>query len=329
MARGTDTTSMKVFASDHLALDSVVINIHLKSPNTPSQLFTFQCQGMTVTPFLSFPCQSAVPLISTRPGISDVLALSTDGALELVTSGGRNIPLTVAWLASPTAAVGDSSNHRVMADLTDPVGTRFTAVMTDGERLRVSADFIMSDPLVRMCVEAISLNVAAQSFYLLKRELMLHARSMTKRADPADIFRVFADVVSSMLGCSPSSPVAPTDAVGPILRRYTSRRRGQQDSAAMSCASALQATDTAPVLLALHLVAQNCRLFSHSRYLDSLAPLVLQLAHRLDKLDWVDHWMRIAPIEYQQDDVISKSPRRVSLSSRNRHHLLGYIWYSP
>lgn len=242
-----------------------------------------------IEPFQAFECSSAVPIISTREGVPDALALSDEGVLELLTSDGRNIPVTL-----PVASRA--------VRLSDPVGTRFTITFADGHTSRCSVDRRIQDWLPRQCFEMLSLVMPPRDFYSLKVELAVRK---------AISWPSFAEVLVATLNlpASAASPTSPSEKlvhVGEQSQDYLVRRLAASRSgggiALARTRTQLQCKQVSPeaaaaTLLALHLVGEDCRLDAvRERRLPDLVPLIAQLSNHLRRAEWTDHWMRLYPL---------------------------------
>nr|XP_019011459.1 uncharacterized protein I206_03559 [Kwoniella pini CBS 10737]OCF50240.1 hypothetical protein I206_03559 [Kwoniella pini CBS 10737] len=286
-----------------------------------------------ITPLPPIECLSAVPIISTRPIVLDTVLLSQAGTLYLITSGNRQIPFTLPVskeehrevahnFASSLRMANDgrtsTSSRRNIIKLSDPIGPRFTATYEDGETIRINGDFRIKHKLTRQCMEALSYALPAQGFFFVKRELIhsSHGLSDVERTKGKVIWTIFSRVLRTMLNIEvESKPSSPLDSVlsdslasgNPISRRLAKRvlRNRPQSSSPLIVSTStpslifgenLRVEDAAPVLLALHLVAQDLRLSSTSIIeLGGLVNLISDLATQTERLDWKDYWARLLP----------------------------------
>ncbi|WWD19052.1 hypothetical protein CI109_103510 [Kwoniella shandongensis] len=337
---------ISVFISDNLAPSTVTINIHTRNPRYPAQLYSFHAQQRTspythyvLSPSPATECLSAIPITSSRTNIFDTLVLLRNGSTQLITSGGRKIPLQIP----PRTVDGhDDMTHKLalnlrmavedqrvsrrgtgfpknrMTGLIDHAGSRFTAVYEDGESIRLSADLRIRHTLTNQAIEALSYVLPPQHFFHLKTEVLAAIQRLPscQRSDGPVVWKAFANVVRGMLQIDVESPpsehldVLLHDAQSssdPIIRRLAARvhrnRNATVGGSAVTAAQlvfgeTLRPSDAAPVMLALHLVAQDCRLSAtRRRELGGLVKLVSDIAATMGRVDWVDYWARLLPSE--------------------------------
>ncbi|WVR07598.1 hypothetical protein IAU60_004640 [Kwoniella sp. DSM 27419] len=287
-----------------------------------------------VTPLPVIECLSAIPVIATRLGIRDTLVLLRSGATQLVTSGGRTMPFLIPLagaeghddvtrqLATGLRMAGNDALNRhqnpdkKLVELVDAVGPRFTAIYEDGERLRFSADLRIKHKLTSQCLKALSMVLPTEDFFHIKREVLTAVQQLpcSRKADPVAIWVAFASVIQRMLHlASPgvksdpsNTPLSDTVASSdPLTRRLAERLRkakGGTNSVAAARDAGLQYGETirpdhaGPIMLALHLVAQDLRLSSVARKeLGGLVVLITGIATRIGRDDWRDYWARHMP----------------------------------
>lgn len=314
-----------VFESDNFWPNSIDINIRVAS-----QLYTFRVDSRSASQLRKTECLAAVPVISTRHAIADSLLLSADGNMSLVTSQGQSIPVglpvthgdgrdevarRMASSLSMQINGDDSMGGRIdgqrIVGLEHPTGSRVTLVYEDGESVRVSVDFMVKDRLVRQCLEAASYALSPSSFFILKREL-LGRLCEAPAADSRGAWNIFSESVRLLLGFnrdrSSASAFGQLIAVAKTGRHLLARKlaakcdRGQGSRIASGSTNQLlygeklDPAEAPSLLLALHLVAQDCRCIA-DRQADIilLAPLLQELAGHLGLVNWWDYWERLVP----------------------------------
>ena len=187
------------------------INIHLSSPTHSATLFTFHAQSdhkrpshFSISPTYSISCKSALLVLSARHTVFDTIVLSQAGELQLVTSFGRLIPLSVPKspndgrdevarriASSLSMALDDDDDmgvraaERSLVELVDPAGTRCTAIFEDGEKLRISVDFRIDCDPSRQCFEALSCVLPVEGLFSLKREVLMGVQRSDQTTMPS------------------------------------------------------------------------------------------------------------------------------------------------
>jgi anaphase-promoting complex subunit 1 len=291
-----DPKDIQAFLSDTRSPFQTLVHIHhTPRDRSPAILRTFKLKldseatAYSVELVEAVECLSAIPIISTRVQINDALMLSSAGDLQLLTSDCRTI------------AVAAPGGRRVI-QLSDPVGSEFTATFKDGSRSRCAVDGRLKDNTSLACFEILSLFISPQDFFNLKVELT------TRKANS---WTAFEEVLQAVLGLSLDSqePVRPLDrltnqsssSVDPLRRRLACLRPNYgtamtRSRTLLECEQFSQ-NNRAACLLALHLLAEDCRLDSvRETQLSKLIPLIARLANALRRPEWTDHWMRLYPL---------------------------------
>jgi anaphase-promoting complex subunit 1 len=332
--RPVTPSQIKVFLSDNLSKTSVQINLMISPSSSSPFLYTCHARHLafpesrhTIVPLHYLHCLSASPVLSTRHSVFDTLILHPDHTLSIHTSGNRSIPVIIPHsdsdgrdelprqLASSLSMVLDDSasmshhtGHRKMMMLKDEVGTRCTAVFVDGEQARMTFDFRIRSGLSRKCFEALSYILPAEAFFALKKKLLLRLQAGTTET----VWDSFSQSVRALLGFSATSPhLSPLDSLtskaentsDSTTRRLAARVRARRPTPSTGATDvSASSTDVefsetaAPILLALHLVAQDCRLSMRSRGdLKKVVALILDIAGQIGRIDWWDYWMRLLP----------------------------------
>jgi anaphase-promoting complex subunit 1 len=340
---GVDLSSAKVFLSGNVSPRRVHINIH-----SSAALFTFCAQldeHWSIRPFPSMPCASAVQALSTHHEVFDTVILR-DGELRILTTSGQHIPVNLspglsdvrdelpqqlaARLSMELDRDGPPSHHRTkrITSLIDAYDERVSVRLDDGEPLRLKLDHRLEDSLVRQCLEAIGCILPSQALFTLKQELLssTQAPNIFRRRDIACIWEAFAQTVRTLLGM-PAQRASGTPPLGGIsncaitarlaLRASTKRQPDvPPDDLTKNIARfpsptpGFDSSSASAVLIALHMVGQDCRL-AHNRQ-DDLArtsALILELCAAVGAKDWYDYWMRLTP------SSAPKQPVMLSMSS--------------
>ena len=248
--------------------------------------------------------------------------------MSLLTSQGQSIPVglpvtygdgrdevarRMASSLSMQINGDDSMGGRIdgqrIVGLEHPTGPRVSLVYEDGETVRATVDFTVKDRLVRHCMEAASYALPPPSFFILKRELLGRLR-IDSRTDSQSAWDIFSETVRVLLDLKQDK--SPTTAFGQLLAGAKGGRHLLARKLATKCDRAsptaggltnqllygekLEPVDGPSLLLALHLVAQDCRCMS-DRQADIvvLGPLLQELAGHLGLGNWWDYWGRLVP----------------------------------
>ncbi|WVF72786.1 hypothetical protein IAT40_007604 [Kwoniella sp. CBS 6097] len=331
-----DPDDISVFLSDKLSSSHVTINVHISLTGQRSDLYPFNVQLRSspyrhymFTPSPPIECLSAIPIISTRSNVFDVLFLARNGSMQLLTTGGRTIPFTidrppveahaeVARKFASSLRMGVDQRHsranseKRIVKLDDAIGPRFTAIYEDDERIGVSADMRIRHHTTQQCLVALSYVLPASDFFLLKREVLSAIQQLPSpgKACRRSLWDTFSRVLRGMLQLGPAPTslepvhqllVDAQHSSSRLARRLAFRVRPRTPSASpqgTNVRETLPLEDAAPVMLALHLVAQDLRLSATRRdELGGIVRLISDIASRIGMADWKDYWARLMPYE--------------------------------
>lgn len=256
---------------------------------------------MGVKPIFQMPALSISPIRATRDNVADLLVLKLDGSLSLLTHGVLELPL------SPTPP--NDPARRIIA-LTHPIYSSVVLERANGSLLRLSLDLIARDHLVSDCLVAVSFALPANTFFVLHRKF-LERWSAKKYSFILGVeFEAFQSSLLSVLGLEedPSevsqdepdawAKLAATETFekfieDPVLRKLQLPKRA---NASHWKKPVKKPHDfIGPVLHALHLVAEEKRVFLPTiEGIPRLAPLICRLA-MIVRPEWADYWKRHCP----------------------------------
>lgn len=290
------SASINVFATENLSPDMLHLNVHLGST-----LYVFAARRTTewtIDPPVSVACDAAIPVLSTRPGVYDAMIL-VEGSLHLVTSSSRTIPIGLPFLdelprhLAASLTMDHKGDHRIVG-ISDSVDSRFTIIFDDGDSVQVSVDFRLQDRLVRQCFEAIAALLPADEVFELKRAIIVNASYS---------WDDFCRTLSSLLGIPFSTIVPPSSALSAATcskdgtaRRLVARLQKRVERGPVEANPILTSMAATSVLLALHLVGQDCRLSQKRRAdLELVADVVKHISAATGRKDWLDYWQRLSP----------------------------------
>ena len=314
-----------------------------------SMLYTFHAErdGLNrwkIHPLFSTPSSSSIPLLSTRHRVFDTLILR-DGETKLLTSFGQTLDIQIPTVSRerdevPTKMVeslsmrleGDDSMRSVpqiskVIKLEHPVAGRCTVTFDDGEKTRISLDLRIRDGLVRKCFEAIAWVVPREAMFSIKRDYLSRLQNASS-SSPLERFRPWKVFATTLLrGFGFAAPAEPPDEVSTLildsiqspdptirrLARVIENKRGKSSdrrTPLVDWTGAFLDPDMAPpVLLAVHLVAQDRRLLSStSKRLSQIAELLIRISEAIGRADWSDYWRRIVPIPMGGTTELRPSP---------------------
>ena len=258
--------------------------------------------AMSVSPITHYPALSIAPIRATRNIVADLLVLRPDGSLSLLTHGTCELPLSLTLPAS-------SARRRIVA-LSRSIYSSVTLEFSDGFQLRLSLDLIARDHVVSDCLIAVSYALPTEMFFALHKAF-LQRWSAKKYSFILGIeLQAFEESLLHVLELgggeasedsserSAWSRLAKTETFDkfcedPVLRRLQlpSRTPPQFMIKPEKKPHAL----VGPVLHALHLVAEEKRVFLPTyEGLTRLAPIICRLA-MIVRPEWADYWKRHCP----------------------------------
>jgi anaphase-promoting complex subunit 1 len=316
-----------VFVTETFWPESVWLNIHYST-----ELLCCKYDGRTISAVPTIPCIAATPILCTRHDIYDALILEEGGKLQIMTSGGSFIPVQIP--TQPNAAhedmarqmaaslsmqidgappVGPAGSTRQVVGVSYPAGTRATLIFNDGESVRASFDFRIKHRLVRQCCEALTQVLPVESYYMVKRELLVRLRSV-KDGHSILAWHAFIDSIKTGLRfplAAVSTSANKFDSLlsstqqssNPILRRLAAKvaatRPDADSESRLPDVKQPQDFDYSMaegILFGLHMVAQDSRCTAERQSdLLLLAPLLSELSGSLAATNWWDYWQRLVP----------------------------------
>jgi anaphase-promoting complex subunit 1 len=299
-----DPAAIRVFLSENRSAESVFLNVLIPAANGHKGLFIFHVEqgapghyGFSEVRMIE--CLAAAPVLATRALVYDTLAVDLEGVPWLLTPSSGRLPINIFYVdveavanhfATGLKLAVDGVRHVV--DLTEASGSNVTAVYDDGQRVRVSAQTWLPEGLCRRAMEALSYALAPDVYAELSEAYLNSAFSVGAHS-PSEQWQALADVVLSKCGLGVEAPSTVT--TDPTLLRLA-RRVGRKSKKVAAPQSVGPAACTPEVLLALHLVAQDCRLASTTEPdLLLIAPIISQLASAVGRRDWLDYWARLMP----------------------------------
>jgi len=311
------TTGMTAHLFDTRSPTSSTLAIHLPAAQVLLLLgLSLEHSGILgANPLSELQALSAVPVLSTRRDVLDLLYLRPDQSLALVTADGKE-----AAVPYPTLPPG-----RSITSLDGNGTSTVLLALDDGSRRLTTFEPPEPGALATTCLEALAAALPLDDFVQLQSavferecqgEAASWSRSRTARRELA-----LQLVLDELFGAQPRA--APTSPFDEMVQRTSSRvEPGMQDPLAKLRASPQTlgppaAPEAAPsplrehdqaILLALHLVAQDARLASRSEdVVRALGRWVARLAAAKGLVGWVDYWRRF--LGSSLDDVVCGTSR--------------------
>lgn len=289
----------------------------------------FELLQSKLVPIATIPTLSAVPLVVTRPSISDLLFSKPDGTVWLLSHGVREIPIVLSKK--------DDNTRSLVIKLQDPVGSFATATLHDGSQYRIRLNLIPADTLTLDVCTLLSTTLPREAFYLLHYTFLdlWSGKYISENKDTQ--LDCLAQAIFKML-----SPEYLTSSGAPSFpRAHTAAQRYKRDPALrkLSYTTPLNASKPYPsntkpphpyltaVLHSLHLFAEDMRLNVEKHVsITRIAPIICRLA-MVVRPEWADYWNRLCPgsapiwpSENSSSAFIPRFPssRLTSFTSRSR-----------
>ncbi|KAG2152809.1 hypothetical protein DEU56DRAFT_977198 [Suillus clintonianus] len=256
------------------------------------------------------------PIRATRGDIWDLLAVKKDGSLSLYTHGLHELRIRLR-LAQPWN--GDSNDSFEVISLDHVVALNHVCVssvfmeMSDGKVYYARLDMTPCDPLVTQAIQVLSLVLPKAQAFDLHRNFLESWSQHYFRTSPGLEFQEFTLALFALLELKLVYPFKNDESTSSsVWERFsalsTSIRSFNDDPALKRLKLPTPPTTQhyflftltvnpllAPVLYALHMLAEDLRLVV-LRYesLMLLIPLICQIAHII-RPEWADYWKRLCP----------------------------------
>ncbi|KAJ7659935.1 hypothetical protein B0H17DRAFT_1212739 [Mycena rosella] len=301
--------------------------------------------------FLSqLPALGAASLRITRDSVWDLLVLKPDHELVVLTHGNRELPLAVKFSGLDSAVIDVDLAQHASGRQVQVVGLKrdsfhsATLLFDDGQRRRqqrVCINLVPTDYLTSQTLQILALSLPEDIFFELHRSFLEEWSSRGWRASDGIEFESLTSALYhtfelrqlpdstmggdlwSLLSKSPSHDRFRED---PALR-ILSRPQPPLNTIAFDAEAPLQSPQRkmllAPILYALHTLAEDLRLrIDHYQPLTRLAPVICTVALVI-RPEWADYWKRLCPdamagwphpttIDHQVDDRLPVWPPDVS-----------------
>lgn len=316
-----DDKGIRAFLSENRSPSHVNLVLHMTLDGR-RQLFTFEVQLISsprpryiFSELRANDSLAAVPIKATRRDVLDVLSLDSRGELHVSRGSDTTISISIPdttsedgrdavanrFASSLSMALDGNgasiSNTRRIVDLSHASGSSVTVKYSDGSSVRISVAFAPPAGLASRTLEALSYALTAEEYDDLSATYLREASQLPvhRRGSPDSHWDVLSAIIFDKCGLAATQQERPSWNADPIMRQLA-RRTGRTKSDTVDEPSPAVNVCAARVLMALHLIAQDCRLSSTTEaQLALVAPLILRLAAVLGKANWVDYWTRLMP----------------------------------
>lgn len=288
-------------------------------PGVPTAVFLLTVQEANKTVACSYlttiDAVSVVPVGATRKEIWDLLAVKSDGSMTIFTHGLQQLPIV---LGSPQPGNAGSAERNVPIPITGITSIKsacvssVTLLCAGGETYRGKFDMLPRDRLVNQALQVLSLIIPTKDAFTMHLEF-LRTWSLRNFSTSSNLeFYALAYALTKILDLGLSYPSGRDASVSTDWEQFfslsTNVRNFQDDPALqhLSLPPRLRSrhftlvavkpnTLLAPVLYALHMLAEDLRLVVHRHdSLVLLVPLVCHIAHII-RPEWADYWKRLCP----------------------------------
>lgn len=258
---------------------------------------------------------SVVPVGATRKEIWDLLAVKSDGSLTIFTHGLQELPivLTIAQAGNAGSAEKDALVPITgITSIKSACVSSVTLLCSGGQAYRGKFDMLPRDRLVNQALQVLSLIVPTKDAFNMHLEF-LRAWSLRNFGTSTNLeCHALTCALTKILDLGLSYPASRHASRSTDWEQFfttsTNVRNFQDDPALqhLSLPAHLRSQEftlvaikanplLAPVLYALHMLAEDLRLVVHRHdSLMLLVPLVCQIAHII-RPEWADYWKRLCP----------------------------------
>ena len=284
-------------------------------PGVPTAVFQLTVQETNKTVTCSYlttiDAVSVVPVGATRKEIWDLLAVRSDGSVTVFTHGLQQLSIV---LGAQVEREGEKMLVPIagVTSIKSACVSSVTLLCAGGKAYRGRFDMLPRDRLVNQALQILSLTIPPKEAFSM-HVAFLRPWSLRSFGSSSNLeFHALAYALTKVLDLGVSCPAGRDTSVSTDWEEFLSLStnvRNCQDDPALQRLSlpphlrsrpfALVAVKPnpllAPVLYALHMLAEDLRLVVHRHdSLMLLVPLVCQIAHII-RPEWADYWKRLCP----------------------------------
>ncbi|KZT67155.1 hypothetical protein DAEQUDRAFT_713848 [Daedalea quercina L-15889] len=258
------------------------------------------------------------PIRGTRDIVRDLLVVKSDGSLCLLTYGLNEIPLELVrpWKEGDSPPTRQVPAGKQILSASSGIDSQVNLMFQDRSQVRTTVDLVPKDHLTRQTLLMFALVLPMDEFFKLHRNFLVQwsKKGMDQTEDVP--FRMFVAALCETFALTHrDAPVPPessdrSDAWQAMaltgsatrFREDPIMKKLQQPTPAMKPACGVSppkqerpSAYLAPILLALHHIAEDLRFMTY-RYKDLLkvVPVLCKVA-LLIRPEWADYWKRLCP----------------------------------
>ena len=261
---------------------------------------------------------AAVPVISTRPDVWDLLCLDFKNGMEIVTYGGLSIPLEAnpkdirarPWIGNDDPPMADTGAN-IPIHLVDSMHSSVTVIYLNGSKFRMNVNLIPSDQLTYGALELLASHMPPDQFIILHKRFLRLWCEEGWTSQPNLQFDCIIGAITTLIECLSATEVedeinpfhAVLNSVSGFKLRDDAALRGldipkiplRQKKPKMTQVSRQDKVNMVACLVPLHFLGEAMRLYlpAHER-LSKLATLLIRLA-KYAAPGWADYWKRLYP----------------------------------
>jgi anaphase-promoting complex subunit 1 len=288
-------------------------------PGVPTAVFLLTVQEVNKTVACGYlttiDAVSVVPVGATRKEIWDLLAVKSDGSVTIFTHGLQELPIVLGVAQAGNTGSAEKNPLVPVIGITSIKSacvSSVTLLCAGGEAYSGRFDMLPRDRLVNQALQSLSLVIPTKDAFTIHLEF-LRTWSLRNFSTSSNLeFHALTYALTKMLDLGLSYPANRYASHSADWEQFFSLRvnvRNFQDDPALQHLSlpahlksqqfSLVAVKPnpllAPVLYALHMLAEDLRLVVHRHdSLTLLVPLVCQIAHII-RPEWADYWKRLCP----------------------------------
>ena len=285
-------------------------------PGVPTSVFllTVQEENKTVACdyLTTIDAVSVAPIGATRKEIWDLLAVKSNGSVTIFTHGLQPLPIALEFARAGDAASTEENASVPITGITSIKSacvSSITLLCAGGQTYRAKFDMLPRDRLVNQALQAVSLIIPAKDAFSMHLEFLRTWSLRNFSASSQLEFHALAYALIKTLDLAVSYPAGSVSTDWEQFLSLNTNVRNFQDDPALQRLSlpshlrnrpftliAVKSNPLlAPVLYALHMLAEDLRLVVHQHdSLMLLVPLVCHIAHII-RPEWADYWKRLCP----------------------------------